>query len=71
MEKYFPNEIYKTCGVMACESSGDPNAIGPRQPDGSYPHGLMQILNGPFDPEENMALAASMRARRGWQPWAC
>lgn len=71
VEKYFPNEIYKTCRVMACESGGNPGAVGPRQPNGTYPHGLMQILSGPFDPEENVALAASMRARRGWQPWAC
>lgn len=71
VEQYFPAEIYKTCRVMACESSGNPGAVGPRQPNGTYPHGLMQILDGPFDPEANMALAASMRAKRGWQPWAC
>jgi hypothetical protein len=71
VEKYFPAEIYKTCRVMACESGGNPGAVGPRQPNGSYPQGLMQILNGPFDPEANMALAARMRASRGWQPWAC
>lgn len=71
VEQYFPNEIYKTCRVMACESGGNPGAVGPRQPNGTYPQGLMQILSGPFDPEANMALAASMRAKRGWQPWAC
>ncbi len=69
--KYFPGEVYKTCRVMACESGGNPGAIGPRQPNGSYPQGLMQILGGPFDSEANMALAASMRASRGWQPWSC
>lgn len=68
--KYFPGEVSKTCGVMACESSGNPNATGPRQPNGSYPKGLMQILNGPYDPEANLKLAASMRASRGWQPWS-
>ena len=69
--RFFPGEITKTCRVMACESSGNPGAVGPRQPNGSYPQGLMQILGGPFDPEANLRLAASMRASRGWAPWAC
>lgn len=68
--RFFPNEVAKTCRTMACESGGYPNAVGPRQPNGSYPQGLMQILGGPFDPEANLQLAAAMRAQRGWQPWS-
>ena len=51
-----------------CESGGDPNAYNAR----SGATGLFQILNGPRDPAENVALAFRMWQSRGWQPWrAC
>jgi hypothetical protein len=54
--------------VMMCESRGDANAYNPR----SGATGLFQILNGPFDPAQNVALAFQMWQSRGWQPWrAC
>lgn len=54
------------CRIMLCESSGDPNA---RNRSGAT--GLFQILGGPTDPAENVALAYSMWSDRGWQPWVC
>lgn len=54
------------CRIMLCESSGDPNA---RNRSGAT--GLFQILSGPTDPAENVALAYSMWSDRGWQPWVC
>lgn len=54
--------------VMMCESGGDANAYNA----GSGATGLFQILDGPFDPHENVALAFRMWQSRGWQPWrAC
>lgn len=54
--------------IMMCESGGNANAYNPR----SGATGLFQILNGPFDPAENVALAFRMWQQRGWQPWkAC
>lgn len=53
------------CAVLACESGGNPNARNPR----SSATGLFQILNGPLDPEANVALAFRMWQQRGWQPW--
>lgn len=52
--------------IMMCESRGDANAYNPR----SGATGLFQILNGPFDPHENVALAFRMWQSRGWQPWS-
>ena len=51
--------------VMMCESGGDANAYNAR----SGATGLFQILDGPFDPHENVALAFKMWQSRGWQPW--
>jgi len=63
--------------VMACESSGDPNAYNA----GNY--GLMQInqvhaarvggnLEALYDPETNLAVAyAIWLDHGGWGPWAC
>lgn len=51
--------------VMMCESGGNANAYNPR----SGATGLFQILNGPFDPAQNVARAFAMWQGRGWQPW--
>ena len=51
--------------IMMCESGGDPNAYNAR----SGATGLFQILDGPRDPAENVALAFRMWQSRGWQPW--
>lgn len=67
----YPWSVETVLRIMKCESGGNPNAVGPRQPNGSHPIGLMQILNGPFDPAANIALAYKMYSQRGWQPWAC
>ena len=69
--KYFPGQQGKAFGVMYCESTGNSQARGPRHPKYGVPTGLMQIMNGPTDPDANMALAAQMQRNRGWQPWAC
>ena len=53
--------------IMMCESGGNANAYNPR----SGATGLFQILNGPFDPAANVALAYRMWQKRGWQPWVC
>lgn len=54
--------------VMMCESGGNANAYNAS----SGATGLFQILNGAFDPYENVALAFKMWQSRGWQPWrAC
>lgn len=54
------------CRILICESGGDPDAQ-----NRSGANGLMQIMGGPLDPEENMALAYQMWTQRGWQPWVC
>lgn len=53
--------------IMMCESGGDANAYNAR----SGATGLFQILNGPFDPAANVAMAFRMWQQRGWQPWTC
>jgi hypothetical protein len=53
------------CAVLGCESGGNPNAKNRR----SSATGLFQILNGPYDPAANVALAYRMWRARGWQPW--
>lgn len=51
--------------IMGCESGGDPN----NKNRSSSASGLFQILGGPFDPAANIAVAHSMWATRGTQPW--
>jgi hypothetical protein len=53
--------------IMMCESGGNANAYNAR----SGATGLFQILNGPFDPAANVAMAFRMWQQRGWQPWTC
>src|SRR5207244_3709373 len=43
--------------VMQTESGGDPKAVSPKNAVG-----LMQVLDGPEDPENNLAEGASMLA---------
>jgi HAMP domain-containing protein len=56
-------DVATACRVLWCESRGDPDARNGRHV------GLFQIADGPADPTANVALAASMWSRRGWQPW--
>jgi hypothetical protein len=58
-----PWDVATACRILWCESRGDPNARNGRHV------GLFQIADGPADPAANVALAASMWSRRGWQPW--
>jgi HAMP domain-containing protein len=58
-----PWDVSVACRILWCESRGDPNARNGRHV------GLFQIADGPADPAANVALAASMWSRRGWQPW--
>lgn len=60
----------KAFAVMYCESTGDPNNTGPQTRYGRG-HGLMQVMNGPYDPDANMALAFQMWKKSGWGPWSC
>jgi hypothetical protein len=53
--------------IRMCESGGNANAYNAR----SGATGLFQILNGPFDPAANVAMAFRMWQQRGWQPWTC
>ncbi|GIV00823.1 MAG: hypothetical protein KatS3mg014_2438 [Actinomycetota bacterium] len=59
-----PWDVATACRILWCESRGDPAARNGRHV------GLFQIADGPADPAGNVALAASMWSRRGWQPWA-
>lgn len=73
----YPWNADEALRVMACESGGDPNAIGGAN------YGLMQInavhqqkvrdgdLASLFDPAENLRVAALIYADQGWSPWAC
>jgi hypothetical protein len=64
----YPWPAQTAYNVMMCESSGNANAYNAS----SGATGLFQILDGPFDPHENVALAFRMWQQRGWQPWrAC
>ncbi len=51
--------------TMYCESKGNPYADNPS----SSAESLFQVINGPEDPEQNVAVAYNMFSRRGWQPW--
>lgn len=64
VERY-PWPVDTALRVMKCESGCRPDARNPR----STATGLYQILNGPLAAEANIAQAAAMHARRGWQPW--
>lgn len=55
------------CRILLCESNGDADAVN----RSSGATGLFQILRGPTDPADNVALAHDMWAHRGWQPWVC
>jgi soluble lytic murein transglycosylase-like protein len=57
----------KVWSVMWCESKGDPTAH-----NASGANGLMQEMNGPYDPAANIARAWS-QSRHGtyWVPWSC
>ena len=44
--------------VITTESGGDPDAVSPKNAIG-----LMQVLDGPFDPEENIARGTETLAR--------
>ncbi len=50
--------------VMMCESNGDPDDGNP-----SGAHGLMQDLNGPYDPAANMQVAFGKYQASGLHPW--
>lgn len=50
--------------VMMCESHGNPWAH-----NSSGANGLMQDLNGPMDPAQNMAVAYGKYKSSGWGPW--
>jgi microcystin-dependent protein len=64
----YPWPAQTAYNVMMCESGGNANAYNAS----SGATGLFQILDGPFDPHENVALAFQMWQSRGWQPWrAC
>lgn len=52
--------------VMKAESGCNPNAVSP-----TADHGLMQLHNRPvYDPAQNIQIAYTMWASRGWQPWS-
>lgn len=71
---YFPGEVEVALAVMACESGGNPNAYNP-----SGAAGLMQVMpfwfarygGDPFDPANNLRVAALVRATQGWGAWVC
>lgn len=63
--------LAKALGVLYCESTGDQNATN------GIHHSLMQVANGPYDPEANIAAAWSIyrerekRGQAGWSAWSC
>jgi hypothetical protein len=61
--------------VMTCESHGNPDDVGPRYIDRKggvhYPHGLLQVMDGPFDPGENLRVAFSIWSGSRWRQWSC
>jgi soluble lytic murein transglycosylase-like protein len=71
---YFPGEVDTALRIMACESGGNPNAYNP-----SGASGLMQVMafwfnhhgGDPFDPDNNLRVAALVRAEQGWGAWVC
>jgi hypothetical protein len=71
---YFPGEVDTALRVMACESGGNPGAYNP-----SGASGLMQVMpmwfdifgGDPFDPANNLRVAALVRAEQGWGAWVC
>jgi hypothetical protein len=66
----WPN-VGRVWSVMECESQGDQTAIGPATRYGRA-HGLMQIMNGPYDPQANMAAAWAISAGgTRWGRWDC
>jgi hypothetical protein len=66
----WPN-LNRVWNVMACESGGDQTATGIPTRYGRA-RGLLQILNGPYDPAANVARAWEMsRGGTDWSPWDC
>lgn len=66
----WPN-LNRVWNVMACESEGDQAATGIPTRYGRA-RGLLQILNGPYDPAANVARAWEMsRGGTDWSPWDC
>jgi hypothetical protein len=63
--------LNRVWNVMACESEGDQAATGTLTRYGRA-RGLLQILNGPYDPAANVARAWVMsRGGTDWSPWDC
>jgi hypothetical protein len=54
--------------VMMCESAGNPWDTGIQTSYGRA-RGLMQDMEGPYDPEQNMAVAYSKYRSNGLGPW--
>jgi hypothetical protein len=55
--------------VMMCESGGDPWNTGIQTRYG-VAHGLMQDMDGPYDPAQNMAVAYQKYQASGLGPWS-
>lgn len=56
--------------VVACESGGRVDAVGPPTPYGRAV-GLFQIMNGPTEPEANVRIAFAKWLRGRWREWVC
>lgn len=65
--------------IMGCESQGKANARGPPQVwvirgkrTTVYPEGLMQVVNGGYDPHANLSRTwEKSKQGRDWSPWEC
>jgi hypothetical protein len=80
LKEYFGSEWHNALLVLACESGGRANAVGPTDRNGYNPIGLLQIKDMPGRPstealkdaETNIRWAAGMQKAQGWsKPWEC
>lgn len=73
---YFGQFADEALRVMACESSGDPNAynagnIGLMQIHEPSHRGRLRAGESLYDPETNIRIAADIWRDQSWVPWAC
>ncbi len=80
LQQYFGANWAYAKHIMLCESSGNPNAIGPTDSQGYNPIGLFQIKNFAGRPSTaelkdgaiNIAWAAKMsNGGANWNAWEC
>lgn len=74
----FPEDPDRAVAIAKCESGLRANAFNPKNKNGSWDAGVMQINSVHkyskeylFDVDNNLKVARKLYDRQGWRPWVC